>query len=111
MAASDDKKGPGEGGRSGDIGDAFGLVKAYAKQETIDPLKSVGRYLAWAVPGALLLAVGWLFLLFGLLRVLQTETDVFDDGWSFVPYLIVVVVGGAILGLFISRVRKGDLRG
>ena len=111
MATSDDKQGPGAGGRNGDIGEAFDLVKTYAKQETLDPLKAVARYLAFAVPGAVLLAIGWLFLLFGLLRALQTETDVFDDGWSFAPYLIVVAVGGAVLALFIGRVRKGDLRG
>lgn len=110
MAGSDDNTRPGGGGR-GDIGEALDLVKAYAKQETVDPLKSVGKYLAFAIPGALLLAVGWLFLLFGLLRVLQTETDVFDDGWSFGPYLLVFVAGVTILALFIARVRKGDLRG
>lgn len=111
MATSEDKLGPGAGGRGGDIGEAFELVKSYAKQETLDPLKSVGKYLAFAVPGALLLALGWLFLLFGMLRALQTETDVFDDGWSFAPYLLVVAAGLVVLGLFIARVRKGDLRG
>ena len=33
-----------------------------------------GGYLEVRLPGALLLAIGWLFLLIGLLRVLQTET-------------------------------------
>ncbi len=112
MAATDDNSKRALGGdKGGDIGEAIGLVKAYAKQETIDPLKSVGSYLGWAIPGALLLAVGWLFLLIGLLRVLQTEIDTFDGGWSFVPYAIVFVVGALVLGLFIQRVRKGDLRG
>jgi hypothetical protein len=95
----------------GDIGDAFNLVKAYAKQETLDPLRTVGSYLKFAVPGALLLAVGWLFLLIGLLRALQTELDLFDHKLSFVPYFIVTVVGGVIAFLFARRVLKGDLRG
>jgi hypothetical protein len=107
MVASNDKQLDGKG----DIGEAFQLVKAYAKQETVDPLKAVGGYLKWAVPGVLLLAVGWVFLLVGLLRVLQTEVDWFDGGWSFVPYFVVLVVGVAITGLVIVRVRKGDLRG
>ncbi len=97
--------------KRGDIGDAVNLVKAYAKQETIDPLRAVGSYLAWGIPGALLLAVGWLFLLIGLLRVMQTELHAFDNGWSFVPYLAVVAVGGAVMALFVRRVRKRDLRG
>jgi hypothetical protein len=111
VAGNDDKTNPTPGAKGGDIGEAFDLVKAYARQETVDPLKSVGKYLGWAVPGALLLAVGWLFLLIGLLRVLQTEIDTFDGGWSFVPYFIVFVTGVLVLGLFIQRVRKGDLRG
>ena len=97
--------------KRGDIGEAVNLVKAYAKQETIDPLRAVGSYLAWGVPGALLLAIGWLFLLIGLLRVLQTELHAFDGGWSFVPYLAVVAVGVAVTALFVVRVRKRDLRG
>jgi hypothetical protein len=107
MVASNDKQLDGKG----DIGEAFQLVKAYAKQETVDPLKAVGGYLKWAIPGALLLAIGWVFLLVGLLRLLQTEVDWFDGGWSFVPYFVVLVVGVAITGLVIVRVRKGDLRG
>ena len=97
--------------KPGDIGEAFNLVKAYAKQETIDPLRTVGSYLKFAVPGALLLAIGWLFLLIGLLRVLQTELHAFDHGWSFVPYFIVLSVGALIAFLFARRVLKGDLRG
>lgn len=110
MVATNDMQ-PKQGDGKGDIGEAIQLVKTYAKQETLDPLKSVGGYLKWAIPGALLLAVGWVFLLVGLLRVLQTELDWFDDGWSFVPYFIVLAVGGIVTTLVILRVRKGDLRG
>ncbi len=97
--------------KPGDIGEAFNLVKAYAKQETIDPLRKVGGYLKFAVPGALLLAIGWLFLLIGLLRVLQTELHAFDNGFSWAPYFIVLGVGVLIAFLFARRVLKGDLRG
>ena len=97
--------------KPGDIGDAFNLVKAYAKQETIDPLRSVGSYLKFAVPGALLLGLGWMFLLLGLLRALQEELHAFDHGFSWAPYLIVTVVGLVIVYLFSRRVLKGDLRG
>ena len=97
--------------KQGDIGEAFNLVKAYAKQETIDPLRTVGGYLKFAIPGALLLGIGWLFLLIGLLRVLQTELHAFDHGWSFTPYFIVLAVGAIVSYLFARRVLKGDLRG
>jgi hypothetical protein len=95
----------------GEISEIIDLVKTYAKQETIGPLRNTGRFLARGLAGGFLLGLGLILLLIGLLRVLQTETDVFDDGWSFVPYLIVVVVGAAIAGLFASRISKGGLDG
>jgi hypothetical protein len=95
----------------GDITEIVDLVKGYAKQETIDPLRNVGRYLGYGLGGGLLMSLGFVLLLISLLRVLQTETDVFDGNWSFVPYVIVVVVGAAIAGLFASRISKGTVDG
>jgi hypothetical protein len=77
------------------------LVVAYAKQETIEPLKGLGRYLGFGVLAALCLGTGCFFLAMALLRALQTETgDAFDDWMSFLPYVIVVVVLG--IGAWIS---------
>jgi hypothetical protein len=95
----------------GEISEIIDLVKTYAKQETVDPLRNTGRFLARGLAGAFLLGLGLVLVLVGLLRLLQTETDAFDDGWSFVPYFIVVVVGGLVAALFVSRISKGDLDG
>jgi len=76
------------------------LVLAYAKQETLEPLKSLGRYLAFGLGGGLLLGVGVLFLALSGLRALQTETgSTFTGSWSWAPYAIMVAVlaaGGGI---------------
>jgi hypothetical protein len=76
------------------------LVVAYFRQETIAPLKSLGRYIAFGVGGALLLGVGVVLLAVGVLRLLQTETgSTFHGDWSWVPYLIAfvtLIAGGAI---------------
>ena len=72
--------------------------------------RRVEKYLVFRF-AVILMALGFIMLLISLLRVLQTETDVFDDGWSFVPYFIVVLVGAAIAGLFASRISKGGLDG
>lgn len=86
------------------------LVVEYAKQETVDPLRSLGRYLGFGVAGSFLLAIGGLFVSIGLLRLLQTETGgAFDGGWSFVPYLLVLVFAAvvlALLGLAVLRTKK-----
>ena len=78
------------------------LVIAYAKQETIDPLKGLGRYVAFGVAGATLIGVGIMFLAIGALRALQGDgaDPHFTGNWSWAPYAIVVVGSLATAGLF-----------
>jgi hypothetical protein len=86
------------------------LSTAYAKQETIDPLKGLGRFLGWGVGGALVLAMGVLMLMLAVLRALQTETDTtFTGNLSWVPYVITVAFGLVLIGLALWRItrRKG----
>ncbi len=77
------------------------LVVAYLKQETLVPIKQLGRYLAFGIAGSILMGVGVILWSLGLLRLLQTQTgDTFADDWSWVPYLIVfaaLVIGAAIV--------------
>lgn len=94
-----------------DAGDVVELVVAYAKQETLGPLKGVGRFLLFGVLGSTFLAVGVAVLLLGLLRALQTETgSTFTGKLSWVPYL--ATAGGAVLvaGLAGWRVASGPAR-
>ncbi len=85
----------------------WGLTKDYARQETIDPLKGVGRYLAYGAAGALLGSLGVILLMLSLLRALQTETgDTFDGNWSWAPYMIVLVVAGAVAAYAFSRISR-----
>lgn len=73
------------------------LVVTYVKQETVVPLKGLGRFLALGIAGSAVLSIGVLLLVLGLLRALQTEADtVFDGNWSFAPYLVTVVVCAAV---------------
>jgi hypothetical protein len=74
------------------------LLIAYAKQETIDPLKGLGRYVAFGIAGALLLGTGITFLAVGALRALQGDHDGphFTGNWSWAPYAIVVIGALAI---------------
>lgn len=76
------------------------LVVAYFKQETIEPLKGLGRYIAFGLGGALLLGTGVFFLAIGALRALQTQTDTtFTGNWSWAPYGIVVFALGVCAAL------------
>ena len=60
--------------------DAFQLTVDYLKQETIEPLKGLGRFLYMGIAGSFFLAGGILLILIGILRLLQTETGTALDG-------------------------------
>lgn len=87
------------------------LLIAYAKQETIDPLRSLGRYLGFGLAGAVLMALGIILLAVGALRALQTETgSTFTGSLTWVPYLI--VLAGLVVAIWVlSRmITKGRSR-
>jgi len=86
------------------------LLKTYAKQETLGPLKGAGRWLAFGAVGSLLLGLGLFFVLLGGLRFLQTKFDTtFDGAWSWAPYLIVFAVAVVVLLVAFSRVKQPSL--
>lgn len=87
--------------------DAISLVIAYFKQETLDPLKQLGRFVLFGVTGSLAIGVGTVLLLIAALRVLQTETGAFHGNLSFVPYLIVAFLAMAVMGLAGWRIVSG----
>jgi hypothetical protein len=83
------------------------LVVAYTKQETLGPLRGLGRFVALGVSGSIALSVGALLLLLALLRALQTETgSTFTGHLSWLPYLITAAAALAVLGLSVWRITK-----
>ncbi|HSH60565.1 MAG TPA: hypothetical protein VK988_13195 [Acidimicrobiales bacterium] len=102
------------------VGELWQLFVGYLKQETIVPVKDLGRFLAKGLAGSLLLSVGLVLLMLAGLRALQSETgSALDGNWSFVPYLIIFVVAAIIAGLAVRAIashkrratRKGSLKG
>ena len=87
------------------------LVKAYFKQETTEPLKALGRVVAFGLAGSLLLGTGVIFVALGILRLLQDETDTtFHGNWSIIPYVVVIVallVATALVFKIGTRTKKG----
>jgi hypothetical protein len=102
----------GGSGRGGGLtaagGDFFHLVLDYAKQETLGPLKSLGRFLVFGLAGSVALTAGAVLLLLAGLRALQSETgSSFTGHLSWLPYLITAVVAVAVMGLAAWRITKG----
>jgi hypothetical protein len=88
--------------------DAFQLTVDYLKQEVVQPLRGLGRFLYMGIAGSFFLAFGILLILLGVLRLLQTETGTALTGdWSWVPYAVVVVLGIAVIGVAVWRITAG----
>jgi hypothetical protein len=86
------------------------LVKTYAMQETLGPMKGAGRWLAMGTAGAAVLGIGLFLVLLGLLRLIQTEWDRLASGsLSWIPYLIVLIVCVLLLLLALSRINRDSL--
>jgi hypothetical protein len=83
------------------------LTVSYTKQETVEPLKGVLRFLKYGVGGGLLTALGLLLLSLAMLRALQTETgDLFGGKLTWGPYLL-TVVGLVVLCVLAALAIKG----
>ena len=82
----------------------------YVKEETIQPIKELGRFIAFGTLGSLFVGFGYVFLLIGALRYLQWQFPVLDGSLSWLPYLIVAVLALAVIGLTVWRVVSGTAK-
>jgi hypothetical protein len=85
------------------------LIVAYFKQESVEPLKDVGRFVAFGVAGAILIGLGLVLVGIGGLRLLENERSVrvhLSGNWSWVPYLGIAGVSLAVAGISVSRIFK-----
>ncbi len=88
------------------------LLIGYVKQETVGPIKRLGRYVLFGVAGSILVSIGVVLLVVGLLRLLQSETGTtFTGNLSWLPYVFallfgLIIVAASVLGV----VKKRDTR-
>lgn len=86
------------------------LVVAYARQETIEPLRGAGRWILWGVVSMALVSVGMVLVALGLLRLVQDlSSGVFDGPWSFVPYVFGTMFAVVVVGVALFQVRRPRL--
>ncbi|HEY5111823.1 MAG TPA: phage holin family protein [Acidimicrobiales bacterium] len=82
----------------------------YLKEETIKPIKDLGRFIVWGSLGSIFVGFGSVLLLFASLRYLQWQFPVLDGSLSWLPYLIVAVLALAIIGLTAWRIASGTAK-
>lgn len=85
-------------------------VSAYARQETIEPLKGAARWVAFGTLAAIMLGLS---MVFGALAVLRASQDLLGDalgsGWSFVHYMISAVFLAVLVWITFSRIARPSL--
>lgn len=103
--ADQDRRSPD---KPGQIGTTVQLVKDYARQETIGPLRNAGRFVAFGLAGAALLGVATVLLVLGTLRMIQAEfAPTFSGRWfSLLPYVIVLVLAALVIAVAASRIGR-----
>ena len=112
------------GGLGGGVSELVDLVLAYAKQETVEPVRRQVRTLGKGLAGAALLAVGTVLLSIGFLRALQVElggagrptvnpngtTGHLSGDFSWVPYagaaLFCMLVSAGCVAMIVRRGRQ-----
>jgi len=89
------------------LAEIFELTKAYAKQETVDPIKGLGKFVGFGIGAAVLGALSIGLLVVGILRVLQTETGEHLTGkLTWVPYLITLVITLIVMAIAVSAIAR-----
>jgi hypothetical protein len=94
--------------------ETYELVRDYAKQETVGPLRGAWRWLGFGLVAAFFMALGIVILLVAVLRltqdlVLYTWWPDKADGLSFVPYLVTLLVGAVVSAVVLSRISVFEL--
>lgn len=90
-----------------DIDEIKELALRYIKEETVQPLKDLGRFVAWGAAGSLFVGFGVMLFLLGSLRFLQEQFKVFDGSLSWLAYLIVAVLAILVIAFTGWRIISG----
>ncbi len=78
------------------VSELWQLVVTYVKQETVDPIRGLGRFVAVGMAAMMALGIGLSLLALAGLRALQTETgSTFHGNLTWVPYA--ACAGGSFL--------------
>ena len=91
------------------VNELLQLVIAYVKQETLDPLKSLARVVAFGLLGSVCMALGTSLLALGVLRLVQDLAGHHLSGdLSWVPYLGAIAFCALVAVMAALRIGKVD---
>ncbi len=86
------------------------MLVEYVKQETLDPIKGLARFVALGLASMVVTGIGVILLLLGGVRLLQTEAaSTFDGHLKFLPYVFALIVC-AVVAVGALRATSGPGR-
>ena len=91
------------------LAELYDLVVNYARQQTIDPIRGIGRWLIFGLIAAVLMSIGLVLGMLGVLRLIQITAIGESNGWSWMGYFITIIACIAVCWLAVSRIRRGTL--
>lgn len=93
---------------TGQVSELKELVVTYAKQETLEPVKGLARFVAFGTIGSVLVGLGLMLSMLAVLRALQTETgSTFQGSWSWAPYAITAGICLIFVGVAVAAASRG----
>lgn len=88
------------------LSELWELLVSYGKQETIEPLKGIGRFVGYGLAAAIVGSTGIVLLTLAGLRALQDHNDGHLTGnWNWVPYLAALVLLAILVTIAVSRIK------
>ena len=87
------------------LNELWQLVLSYGRQETVEPMKGLGRYIGFGLAAVFLGSAGILMLTLAAMRALETHTGSHLSGnWNWVPYVAGLAVLGILIAIAILRI-------
>ena len=91
------------------VSELYDLIIKYAKQEAIDPIRGAGRWIGFGLFAAVLISIGIVIGSLGVLRLVQTTPLGVSNSWSWLCYLITVLICLLVGFIASSRIKRGTL--
>src|SRR6478609_11493338 len=93
------------------LADLWELLVSYAKQETVEPVKGLGRYIGYGIAASITGSIGILLLTLSGLRYLQDHNDGHLEGhWNWVPYAAALALLGLLVAIAVRQIRRGGAK-
>jgi len=89
--------------------DVYEMLFSYVKQETLKPIRGAGRWIAFGFTAALFLSIGIVLGSLGVLRLVQTSSLGDSAAWSWLSYVVALLLLVVVFVISVSRIRKGTL--